>query len=320
MSGICGVVQRRGDGVISPDDIISMIRALGMGVEGDGDWVCHPQVGFGSQRIKGAQSGISEWERGGSKLMISFFGNLYNGLELEAGTHDAQNYILSILQLYERIGLEFLSRLRGEFALAIWDDAKQTLYLATDRFRVQPIFYYYDGKELLIFGSRIKAILAGPFSPDRTVDSRAIVDLVARSYIPTPRTIFQEIRKIPPGHVLSFSNGNVELHSYWDINFLNPESGNEDALAAKLRIFFKDALRVRLDQDESQGNIGTFLSGGVDSSTVTGILSQISTRPIKSFSIRFDEQRYNEIHYARIAAQSFGIDHFEYTVTRSGLY
>jgi len=314
MSGICGVVQENGREIVSSDCLISMIRALGMGGEGEGDWMCYPSVGIGSQRVRGAQNGTAELKVDGSPLGISFYGNLYKCAELESLKNGSENPTLSILHLYKRIGLDFLSRLRGEFCLAIWDGSKQTLYLATDRFRVHPLFYYSDQNDLFVFGSRMKAILACTLSIKYTVDPSAIVDVIARSYIPTPRTIFNEIRKIPPGHLLSFSKGKVELNSYWDLDFLTPETASERTLAGKLRGVFQNALNVRLVEDQRHGNVGTFLSGGVDSSTVTGILSQLSPRPLKSFSIKFDEQRYNEVHYARVAAQSFGVEHYEYTV------
>ena len=315
MSGICGVVAIDGGEKISSDCLLPMIRALAVDRNGEGDWICYPKVGLGNQRHRGSQHGTVELALGGSSLILSFDGNVYNWQELEPSRSGSGDPLLSILELYERSGLEFLSRLRGEFALAIWDGRQEVLHLATDRFRVHPIFYYFDHKDLFVFGSRVKAILACPFPVEHNVDPQAIVDLVARSHIPTPRSIFHEIQKIPPGHVLTFWNGKVELTSYWDINFLEPVSANERVLAGKLREVFHDALQVRYVEDTGQGNVGTFLSGGVDSSTITGVLSQLSTSPIKSFSIKFDEQRYNEVEYARIAAQSFGAEHYEYTVT-----
>ena len=315
MSGICGIVQSRGEEKISPDCLVPMIRALGTDGRGEGSWICYPQVGFGHQQHRGFQYGTVELNVGGANLILSFYGNIYNWQEFDSGRPPNGGPLLSILETYEQSGLEFLSRLRGEFALAIWDGRHQSLHLATDRFRVHPIFYYCDHQGLFVFGSRIKSILACPFPVMYNIDPHAILDLVARSYIPTPRSIFHEIQKIPPGHVLTFSEGKVVLNSYWDINFLDTESANERVLAGKLREVFQDALAVRYVEDKGQGNVGTFLSGGVDSSTVTGVLNQLSTSPIKSFSIKFDEQRYNEVQYARIAAQSFGAEHYEYTVT-----
>ena len=315
MSGICGVLQNKGEEKISPDCLNPMIRNLGIQNSGEGDWICHSNFGLGSQRLKGSHHGTAELNSAGSQFAIAFFGTLYNWAELENSQLTSDNRLLSILQLYEQTGIEFLSRLRGEFSLAIWDGCKQTLYLATDRFRVHPIFYYLDPHGLLVFGSRIQAILSCPLAKDITVNPHAIADLVARSYIPTPRTIYQEIKKIPPGHVLTYSDDHITVVPYWDINFLDSEPGKEKALARQLQNIFQDALKIRENEDASQGNVGTFLSGGVDSSTVTGVLSQISTKPVKSFSITFDEQRYNEVQYARMAAQCFGAQHYEYTVT-----
>ena len=316
MSGICGFVNNNLGTSASPNILHSMVEALGIRDERQGDWVCYPEVGLGSLRVKGAQNGAVKMESNGSPLGMAFFGNLYWSVgEEKLGLRESTDPILSILQLYERVGMKFLSHLCGEFCLALWDGAQQALYLATDRFRTHPLFYYHDQNNLLVFGSRMKAILASQLLSNRSVDSRALVDFVARSYIPTPRTIFRDIKKIPPGHVLCFSNGTIKFDKYWDMNFLQPEFGSKKNLEKELRHVLQEAVRIRLAEDVKHGNVGTFLSGGVDSSTVTGILSQISTQPIKSFSIKFDEHRYNEVHYARIAAERFEVEHYEYTVT-----
>ena len=315
MSGICGIVHSSSEEKITPDCLVPMIRALATDGNGSGSWICYPHVAFGHQHYRGFQQGTVELQVGGAHIVLSFHGNIYNWQEFDSGRPSHGKPLLSILEIYEHSGLEFLSRLRGEFALALWDGRDQSLHLATDRFRIHPVYYYSDHKGLFVFGSRIKSILACPFPEEHTVDPHAILDIVARSYIPTPKSVFHEIQKIPPGHVLSFSGGKVGLTSYWDINFLETESANEKVLAGKLRQVFHDALHVRYVEDHKQGNVGTFLSGGVDSSTVTGVLNQLSNGPIKSFSIKFDEQRYNEVEYARMAAQSFGAEHYEYTVT-----
>ena len=315
MSGICGIVQNSGEEKITPDCLVPMIRALATDGSGEGGWICYPQVGFGHQQLRGFQQGTVEVNVGGENLVLSFHGNIYNWQEFDSGHVPNGDPLLSLLDTYEHSGLEFLSRLRGEFALAIWDGRDQSLHLATDRFRIHPVYYYDDHRGLFVFGSRAKSILACPFPVNHQIDPQAILDIVARSYIPTPKSIFQDIQKIPPGHVLTYSGGKVALDSYWDINFLDPDTSNERVLAGKLRDVFQDALHVRYVEDTGQGHVGTFLSGGVDSSTVTGVLNQLSEGPIKSFSIKFDEQRYNEVEYARIAAQSFGADHYEYTVT-----
>jgi asparagine synthase (glutamine-hydrolysing) len=141
------------------------------------------------------------------------------------------------------------------------------------------------------------------------------VSVTENSVIPTPKTIFQEVHKLPPGYMLSCRKGDVTVAPYWDINFLHPVRSTEPELADRLKVFFEDAVATRYHTDGDSPRVGTFLSGGVDSSTITGVLTQVAGRPITSVSIGFDEQRFNEINYARIAAQAFGSKHVEYFVT-----
>jgi asparagine synthase (glutamine-hydrolysing) len=143
---------------------------------------------------------------------------------------------------------------------------------------------------------------------------------VASSIIPTPKTIFKEIKKLPGGHFLTYRRGETHLEPYWKTGFLNPSTEKESILIQDLKTHFTDAVSVCLDVDEDSNHIGTFLSGGVDSSTLTGVLTKLVKHPVKSFSIGFDEERFNEINYARIAARAFGAEHYEYFVTPADTY
>jgi asparagine synthase (glutamine-hydrolysing) len=259
------------------------------------------------------QTKVHQWSYG-----LSFYGSLLNGDEV-LGTEGAGTPVADgLLRLYLDEDLRMLDRLRGEFVLAIWDGKARQLHLATDRFRIIPLFYYVDDDRLL-FASRLGSIRAWEHV-SLTIDPRAIVDVMAFSSIPTPRTIFREIRKLPPGYVLTYGQGLVRLAPYWDINFLKPDRSGEKALSHELKRRFTDVLTMSLKRDGTARSIGTFLSGGVDSSTVTGQLCALSPRPIQSFSIGFGEERFNEISFARIAASHFGIQHHEYFVTPEDTY
>src|SRR5262249_33149136 len=179
-------------------------------------------------------------------------------------------------------------------------------------------FYYHD-QEKLVFGSRINCILSCPVSIKRSLNLEAVVDVVATSIIPTPKTIFREIQKLPPGHVLTCHRAKTTVASYWDINHLDPDRGSERELAAKLKSHVADAIAVRVGTNGGT-RTGTFLSGGVDSSTVTGVLTQILKHPVKSFSIGFEEGPFNELDYARVAAHAFGAEHHEYFVSPDDTY
>jgi asparagine synthase (glutamine-hydrolysing) len=296
-----------------------MVRALGGAGRVEDFTISLGYVGIGTKGFPGHLAGITEMTSQGQPLALAFHGSLYNLRELSLSGGQDSDPFREILGIYLREGMTFLRRLRGEFALAVWDGLKEVLYLASDRFRVHPLFYYQD-QDKLVFASRINGILACPFPVKLTINFEAIVDLVVSSVIPTPKTIVNEIRKIPPGHILAIHRGETQLSPYWEINFLDPSKVCKAELTEKLKTHLIEAVSVRLEEDGVSERIGTFLSGGVDSSTVTGILTRLTKRSIKSFSIGFEEQRFNEINYARIAARAFGAKHYEYFVTPQDTY
>jgi len=319
MSGICGIVFHEKSNLLNQAHLLPMVRTLDASGQGEGFTISLGPVGMGAQKFPGRLSGMAETTLYGEPLALAFHGSLYNLHDLCSVEKEGCDPLRQLLRLYAKEGITFLQRLRGEFSLAIWDGRTDTLYLATDRFRIHPLFYYQD-PEKLVFASRMKGILDCPFPVRRTINPRAIVDVVASSVIPTPDTIFQEVKKLPPGYLLKYQKGEVRLEPYWEINFLHPSTVSEPELARMVKICLTDAVSVRLEVDGGSAQIGTFLSGGVDSSTVTGVLTQLAKHPIKSFSIGFEEERFNEIHYARIAARAFGVEHHEYFVSPKDTY
>ena len=319
MSGICGLALSGHNSHVEAAYLLPMVQALRCGVPEEGARVAVGTVGLGAQGFSGRLAGVSHMIQHGLPLALAFHGSVYNAFELLPTEEQTSNPCQGLLRLYVQEGIGFIQRLRGEFACALWDAHQETLYLATDPFRVHPLFYYQD-QHKLVFASRMKALLACPLPIQCTINAEAIADVVVRSAIPTPKTIFQEVKKLPPGHILRVRRGAMELTPYWDINFLDPDSAGEGELARKLNVFFSDAVAIRLAREQRPERIGTFLSGGIDSSTVTGVLTQLAKHPIKSFSIGFAEQRFNEIDYARIAAQAFGAEHYEYFVSPKDTY
>jgi asparagine synthase (glutamine-hydrolysing) len=313
MSGICGLVLRDKDCAVAPS-LGSMLRAL-RPLEGRKDHAAqHGPIGLGACGSPGRLAGVAEMTLHGRPLRLAFYGNLYNLEEISAFAGNRKEPFQGILELYIKEGMDFLKRLRGEFALAVWDGSTESLWLATDRFRVHPVFYYHDGSKF-VFASRMRVILACLCPQSWNINPQAVVDVVSASMVPTPRTIFQGVHKLPPGYVLAYSHGEITLNPYWEINFRVPSGAPEPELARNLQKSFADSISVRLAGDQPWDRIGTFLSGGVDSSTLTGVLTHLSGRPIKCFSIGFDQEKFNEINYARIAAQAFDAQHHEYFVT-----
>ena len=317
MSGICGIFHYGKSTRLDSTYLSNMLAGLKVQSHEEGVITYLDRVGMGIQQFPGLLSGMAKMVVHSHPIVLAFQGSFYNLKSLfpqEWGDVDSAE---KLLRLYLEEQIAFVQRLQGEFALAIWDGREERLYLATDRFRVRPLFYYSGQKEF-VFSSHMKGILICPLTTARTINPEAIVDIVSSSFIPTPKTIFNEIQKLPPGHLLTCHKGQIQVESYWDISFLETD-GDKAGLGRKLKDYFSNAISARLNAD-APDRIGTFLSGGVDSSTVTGVLTQLTQHPIKSFSIGFGEEKFNEISYSRIAAQFFGSQHFEYFVTPRDTY
>jgi len=180
--------------------------------------------------------------------------------------------------------------------------------------RVYPLFYYQD-QEKLVFASRMKGIVNCPYQTELSVNHTSVIDMVTNSFIPTPKTIFREIQKLPPGFLLRYRHGEIRLESYWDISFLDQSHKSEKSQAAVLRSMVAESVSLRMGAEVPSKEIGTFLSGGVDSTTVLGVMTQLSKEQVNCFTIGFSEEKYNEIEYARIAARAFEANHYEYFVS-----
>jgi asparagine synthase (glutamine-hydrolysing) len=270
-------------------------------------------VAFGAQEFPGRRTAVAEIHRNGIPFAVALHGSIPDLRGFPRGKEMVEICNV-LLDHYLTEGIRFLARLRGDFVLALWDGGSQTLYIATDRFRAQPLFYYRDADKLL-FASRLKAIFSCPLPVGRTIDPHALVDSIADSIIPAPRTIYREVRKLRRAHYLAYHKGEVKELPYWDVSFLHPRRDAESTLARELREQFGESLSACLDSHSDHNRIGTFLSGGIDSSTLAGVLTQVAGRPVKTFSIGFEETPYNEMNYARIAAGAFGCDHHEYFVS-----
>ncbi len=319
MSGICGIVLHDRNRRVPRADLSPMVKALNFHGDEEGSSLSFDHVAIGTQRFPGRLAEVAYLTVNERPVSIGFHGSLYNLKELFPHRAEKFSSVAGLLELYLKEGMEFLKRLRGEFVLALWDGRNETLYLATDRFRVHPLFYYQDG-EKLVFSSRMKGLLACPYPINPTINPEAIIHVVASSVIPGPNTIFRGVQKLPQAHFLRWQRGEIEIKPYWKVSFLNPSKEKESLLAQQFNRHFTESVSAQLEMDGNSNDIGAFLSGGVDSSTVTGVLTQLLRRPVKAFSIGFDEERFNEINYARIAANAFGAEHHEYFVTPEDTY
>jgi asparagine synthase (glutamine-hydrolysing) len=250
-------------------------------------------------------------------LVIVFNGEIYNFRELKAELEKLGHRFKTnsdtetIVHAYEEFGAECLRHLRGMFAFAIWDKAKKELFIARDRVGKKPLYYAVTGDGEFVFGSEPKVLLAHG-RVKREVDLAALDAYLSFGYVPDPLCIFKDVRKLEAGHYLVWRDGKVEIRGYWDFEYKEIRARKEEDYIEELRELIRDAVNVRLI---SEVPLGAFLSGGVDSSAVVGNMARLMDQPVKTFSIGFNEDSFNELKYARIAAEHFGTEHHEFIVT-----
>ena len=250
-------------------------------------------------------------------VTIVFNGEIYNfqelKLRLEARGHKFKTHsdTEAIVHTYEEFGAQGLQELRGMFAFAIWDEKARSLFVARDRAGKKPLYYTTTSGGTFVFGSELKAVLQHP-DVEREVDAHALDAYFTLGYVPDPLSIFRNIYKLPPGHNLTFADGRTSVKAYWDFEFREGPARRETDYIDELRTLLDESVRLRLISDVP---LGAFLSGGIDSSTVVGLMARHSRQPVKTFSIGFHEDSYNELKYARVTAKKFGTDHHEFFVT-----
>jgi asparagine synthase (glutamine-hydrolysing) len=251
-------------------------------------------------------------------IWIVFNGEIYNYLELRKELEDKGHTFSTdtdtetIVHLYEEYGQNCVSRLSGMFAFAILDRRERKIVLARDRLGVKPLYYFLNDR-CLVFGSELKALRESREVPSE-IDLEAVDSYFALEYIPSPLSILRNVRKLPPAHILIYQDGKTALHEYWVVEG-RPVVGDEAQLAETLYTLITDSVRMRLMSDVP---LGAFLSGGIDSSTIVSVMSSLMARPVKTFSVGFDDLSYNELPYARTVARHLGTDHYEVTM-QSGI-
>ena len=218
--------------------------------------------------------------------------------------------IETLLHQYLTKGEEFLKEASGSFRLALWDSEKQKLLLAVDPFATRP-FYYSCAKGVLVFAPRMACFSAQP-EISKEIDPNVLYFYVNHSFVPAPLTIYRDIWRLEPGHYLCWQDGRLSVRQYWDIEYNEDPSLNVDAASELIRSAVERSVRNYLGaQTCSVQEIGAFLSGGTDSSTLVGLMTKVAGDRIKTFSVGFAEEQYNEIDYARVAAVRFNADAHE---------
>lgn len=251
-------------------------------------------------------------------IWIVYNGEIYNYREIRNKLESKGHLFKSrsdtevIIHAYEEWGIECLKYFRGMFAFGLWDNRVKKLFLARDRFGKKPLVYSHKNGRFT-FASELKALIQVPWI-ERKINPSSIHYFLTYQYIPSPESIFEEIKKLPPAHYLLYdSNGNIKIERYWELKFNSYEKlkDNNKKYCEIIKTNLEEAVKYRLISDVP---LGAFLSGGIDSSLIVGTMAQNGGPPVKTFSIGFEEEDFDELDFARVVSKHFGTDHHEFIV------
>ncbi|HEX8173600.1 MAG TPA: asparagine synthase (glutamine-hydrolyzing) [Pyrinomonadaceae bacterium] len=317
MCGITGIVRRDREPVDNAL-LAGMCEAIRhRGPDEDGFYM-KDGAGLAMRRLaiidlKGGQQPMHNEDR---SLWIVFNGEIYNYLELREKLEKLGHSFYTdsdteaIVHAYEAYGADCPKHLRGMFAFAIWDERREELFLSRDRVGKKPLLYAQVGDDF-IFGSEFTTLLLHP-KISREIDTSAIHYYLSFMCVPAPLTAYRMIRKLEPGHSLLWRrHGDMKIERYWQPDFSRKVEMSEEEAGERALEVLREAVRVRL---MSEVPLGAFLSGGIDSSAVVALMSELSSTPVKTFSIGFDEQDFSELHHARRVAEHVGAEHHEFIV------
>jgi asparagine synthase (glutamine-hydrolysing) len=323
MCGIVGVLNQSEQPPVGLETIRRMLEMIhhrgpdGFGIYRDA------HIGMGNARLSiidlsGGDQPIGN-ETG--SLWIVFNGEIFNYVELRPQL-EARGHVFTthsdtevILHLFEDYGPGCLQFLNGQFAIAIWDSERQSLFLARDRVGIRPLFYTRQGGRL-IFGSEVKSILAYP-GIQPAIRPASLKQVFTAWSVQTPHTIFEGINEVPPGHYVLIQDGQVDLQSYWSINFDEEKPARKtEAYLEELENLLIDATRIRLRADVP---VGAYLSGGLDSSITAAIIRNYTHSHLDTFSISFSDPEFDESVYQRQMASYLGTDHHEAFITHEDI-
>jgi asparagine synthase (glutamine-hydrolysing) len=315
MCGIFGYFDQAGRS-LTPDILAAMAQAVAHRGPNDSGVFSSSGVAVGNRRLSviDIAGGHQPFTSDDGDIALVQNGEIFNHIELAAelaGTPYAcrtRSDTEVLLRLYEKEGIDFVSRLNGMFAIAIYDRRQQALYLVRDRIGVKPLYVHQNGPRLT-FGSEIKSILhaTGPLP----LDPEGLHHYLTFNYVPQPFTMFQGVRHLAPGTWMRITPHNVETRAWWRLSDVQPIEQSEADWIEQFNALLDDAVRIRLRADVP---FGAFLSGGVDSSTIVGLMSRHMDRPVRTFSIGFEDPRYDETPFAAAAAARFGTDHLSQRV------
>jgi len=316
MCGICGKINLTG---VNRQEIQKMTSVLAHRGPDDQGVVVNKTVGFGHRRLSiiDLDGGKQPMSVEDGNLWITFNGEIYNYQELKKELEKKYRFKTKsdtevILHLYEEKGEDCVKYLRGMFAFAIYDFRNNKLFLARDHLGQKPLYYYHN-ENVFIFASEIKALLE--IEPKlRELDCNALYEYLTIRIITPPRSMFRNIRKLAPGHSLTFHNGKVEINPYWQLKYQPKLKGDVNEILEELDRQVETSVKYHLVSDVP---VGAFLSGGLDSSIVVAMMTKFTEQPIMTFSGDVPYQNYSELPYARMVADKYKTSHHELTINPS---
>ncbi len=322
MCGICGIALSSRSGAEVRRSTIERMRDVmtHRGPDGAGLFV-QGRIGLGHRRLSivDPAAGQQPMASDDGAIQIVYNGEVYNHpeiarrLESEGHRYHTHCDTESVLKLYEQYGTETPTQLRGMFAFAIWDQRRETLFIARDRFGVKPLYYAVTGDGSLYFASEIKSLLASGAIPG-VFDLTSLPEYLSSHSTFGAATMFGGIRRLEAGHTLTWRDGEVTTAQYWDLSFAHEgeDARGEAEIVAQYDEMFRDAVRMRLMADVP---LGAFLSGGIDSAAITAVMATLIDEPVRTFSVAFAERDANELEYARLVARTFRTEHREVVVS-----
>ncbi|NNL84284.1 MAG: asparagine synthase (glutamine-hydrolyzing) [Myxococcales bacterium] len=320
MCGIAGIVDPVESKQSMGSYLDSMVKVIEhRGPDDQGIWV-GDGVGLAMRRLSiiDLESGRQPIWNEDATVGVVFNGEIYNYRELTTQLA-SRGHVFStnsdtevLVHLYEEYGEKCLDHLRGMFAFAIWDRRNRRLFVARDRLGIKPLYYHWNGSRL-IFASEIKSILEHP-DVSAEMDLQSLNDYLTLKYVPAPKTLFEGIRVLPPGHTLTWKDGELALGRYWEVQFHeHPVSISDEQALERLDELLRESIKLRLRSDVP---FGAFLSGGIDSSLIVAVMTELLQEPVTTFSVGFEATggQTDELPYARTVARQFGARHHEVIV------
>lgn len=320
---MCGIAGFYTDNnLFTPGELINMVVSLNHRGPDSNDYYYNDTVGISNSRlsiIDLSSQANQPMHSHSNRYVIVYNGEVYNFKEIAAELNlkfRTQGDTEVILEAFSEWGVTFVKRLNGMFAIAIYDKQEDILHLFRDRMGVKPLYYFWDGKNFA-FASELKAVMKLEYiNSHKQIFKRAINEFLYLGYIPEPHTVYQNIFKFPAGHFARVKHGSLKIESYWKIedNIRHTLVTDKDEAVETLDKLITNSVKHQLISDVPYG---VFLSGGIDSSLVTAIAQSVTDKPMKTFSIGFEDKKYNEADYARKVAKYLKTDHHEFIVKYS---